>query len=312
MVIFDKDIVEDPLDDLDRVHAPNEAREGSVHRLLSRLMQEEKGSSYHNTDPKRGHLSSSDGCKRRSYLNYIHKLDDSLEVPPNDNKTNWTFSHGDAVHEMIQEMLEEYLPSECITNEETVSYDINDDFYVYGHADIVLRGLDSVDKLNAALPAKVQFEQDEIKGFPDPFVIDIKTKSEFKYYNYGKKGHARTVPKESNLMQLNGYMGILGAKYGCLLYYSKRNDHIEEYWVEFDPELFQEALDNLTEVLNAVNTGQPPVRDPDGEYMCEKFCKWYDTGACPGMEGVTPHENWDGDEDAFVYDHPEWAEEEAE
>ena len=308
MVIFDKDIVEDPLDELEGVHAPNESREGSLHTLLMRMMREEKGSSYHNTDPNRGHLSASDGCSRRDYLNYVHKLDDTLDVPPNDDNSNWTFSHGDVIHELIQDMMVEYLGKEHVTIEETVSYDMTDDFYIYGHADIVLRGLDDTERVNNALPASVQFSPDEVKGFPDPFVIDIKTKSEFKYYNYGKGGHARTVPKEGNLMQLNGYMGILGAKYGCLLYYSKRNDHIEEYWVEFDQDLFDQAVENLTNVLNAVNTGQPPERNPDGEYMCEQFCKWYDIGACPGMEGVTPSENWDGDEDAFVYDHPDWAE----
>lgn len=308
MVVFDKDIVEDPLDDLETIHAPNESREGPVHKLLSRLMQEEKGGSYHNTDPTRGHLSSSDGCQRRSYLNYVHKLDDELEVPPNDNKTNWTFSHGDAIHEVIQDLLLQYIGREHITIEETVSFDLGEDYYIYGHADIVIRGLDSVESLNNALPANINFDGPDMKGFPDPFIIDIKTKSEFKYYNYGKGGHARTVPKESNMMQLNGYMGILDANIGCLVYYSKRNDHIEEYWMEYDDELFEEAKDNIKTVLNAVNTGTPAPRNPDGEYMCEKFCKWYKQGKCPGMEGVDPHENWDGDEDAFVYDHPEWAE----
>jgi len=308
MVVFDKDIVEDPLDDLELVHAPNEAREGPVHELLRSMMADKQGGSYHNTDPQRGHLSSSDGCSRRSYLNYVHKLDDTLDVPPNDNGTNWTFSHGDAIHELIQDMLTEYIGQEYVTIEETVSYDINDDYYIYGHADVVVRDLENPERLAEILPGSVDMNSDKMKGFPSPFVIDIKTKSEFKYYNYGKGGHARTVPKDSNLMQLNGYMGILGAKYGCLLYYSKRNDHIEEYWVEFDQELFDQALENLTGVLEAVNTGTPPERNPDGEYMCEKFCKWHDIGACPGMEGVDPSDNWTGDDDAFVYDHPEWAE----
>jgi len=309
MVLFDKEIVSDPLDDLDKVHAPNKAREGPVHTLLSRLMHEDQGGSYHNTDPTRGHLSSSNGCQRRSYLNYVHKLDDDLEVPRNDNKTNWTFSHGNVIHELIQDMLVDHLGAEHVTKEETVTFDINDEYYIYGHADLVIRGLDSVEQLNDALPAGINFDGGEMKGFPDPFIIDIKTKSEFKYYDYNNNGHARTVPKESNIMQLNGYMGILGEKIGCLLYFSKRNDHIEEYWVEYDDELFEKAKDNITTVLNSVNTGTPAPRNPDGEYRCQKFCKWYKQGKCPGMEGVDPHENWDGDEDAFVYDHPDWDEE---
>lgn len=306
MVQFDKDIVEDPLDDLENVHAPNEQREGPLVDLLNHLMRDKKGSSYHNTDPTRGHLSSADGCGRRDYLNYVHKLDDELDVPPNGDNANWTFSHGDEVHELIQDMLIENLGPEHVSVEETVSYDMNEEYYIYGHADIVIRGLDSAEQLNNALPDGIELDAGNINGFPDPFVIDIKTKSEFKYYNYGKKGHARTVPKEGNLMQLNGYMGIIGASYGCLLYFSKRNDHLEEYWVQYDTDLFQEAVNNLTKVLESVNTGTPAPKTPDGEYMCEKFCKWYKQGKCPGIESVEPHENWDGDEDAYAYHEPEW------
>lgn len=309
MVKFDKEIVEDPVEEIDGIKAPNESREGPVVGLLNSLMQKRKGGSYHNTDPTRGHLSSSDSCQRKNYLNYVHKLDESLDVPPNDDNTNWTFSHGDAVHELIQEMLVEELGKKHVSVEETITVDLDGEYYIYGHADLVIRGLDDPSEVNEALPDEVNLLPDDFKGFPDPFVIDIKTKSEFKYYNYGKNGHARTVPKESNMMQLNGYMGALGASFGCLLYYSKRNDHIEEYWMDFNPSLFEEAKDNITVVLDAVNTGEPAPRNPDGEYMCEKFCKWYKQGKCPGMEGVDPHENWDGDDDAFVYDHPEWAEE---
>lgn len=308
MVKFDKNIVEDPVKDIDGIHAPNESREGPVVGLLNSLMQKKQGGSYHQQDPKTGHLSTSDGCSRRNYLKYIHKLDDDLEVPSNDDNTNWTFSHGDAVHELIQDMLVEELGKKHVSVEESIEVEIGNEYYIYGHADLVIRGLEDPSELNDALPDSVNLLPDEFKGFPDPFVIDIKTKSEFKYYDYQQNGHARTVPKESNMMQLNGYMGALDAAFGCLLYYSKRNDHIEEYWMDFDPELFEEAKSNIRAVLDAVNTGQPAPRDPDGSYMCEKFCKWYKQGKCPGMEGVEPHENWDGDEEAFVYDHPEWAE----
>lgn len=307
MVIFeDKNIVEDPVEDLELVHKPNEAREGPVHSVLTRLMTEESGGSYHNTDPNRGHLSASDGCKRRSYLNYVHKLDEDLDVPPNDNNTNWTFKHGDAVHELIQELLAEKLGHQHVTNEETVSFDLGDEKYIYGHADVVLRGLNSVSQLNEALPSGVDFSNEEISGFPDPFVIDIKTKSEFTYYNRGKGGHARSVPKESNIMQLNGYMGIIGAQYGCLLYYSKRNDWIEEYWIEFDEELFEEAKRNIEIVLDSVETGTPAPRDPDGAYMCERFCKWYKTGKCPGADEAAANPAFEGDDTEFEYEDPEW------
>jgi len=307
MVVFDKNIVEDPVDDFEHVHKPNEEREGPTVGLLNSLHQASKGGSYHTQDPKRGHPSGSDGCKRKNYLKYIHKLDDDLEVTPNDPSTNWTFTHGDLIHEFIHDMLIDSLGEEHVENEKTVSYDIDDEFYVYGHADIVLTGLDDADKVRGLLPEGFDFLPDDFKGFPDPFIIDIKTKSEFKYYDYGAGGHARTTPAAKNIKQLNLYMGIIGAKFGCLMYYSKRNDHLEEYWVEFDQDLFDEAIEDVNTVLTAVNTGQLPERDPDGTYMCEKFCEYYEQGKCPGADGVEPHENWTEEKSNMVYDNPEWA-----
>lgn len=307
MVIFDKDIVEDPVEDLDSVHIPNEKREGPAVGIMNSLIQHEAGGSYHNADAKRGHPSSADGCKRKNYLNYIHKLDGGLEVPENDPNSNRTFTHGDLVHEWIQGMLEDALGSSHIENEKPVSLDIGDDFYIYGHADIVITGLDDPTLIKSLLPGSMEYLPDSFNGFPDPFIIDIKTKSEFTYYDYSNNGHVRSIPAEKNIKQLNTYMGILDAQFGCLLYYSKRNDHIEEYWVEFDEELFQEAIEDIEVVLNAVNTGTPAPKSPDGEYMCEKFCKWHKEGKCPGVEGVEPHENWDGDEEEFDYEDPEWS-----
>jgi len=220
--------------------------------------------------------------------------------------SEWTFKHGDAVHELMQELLVEELGHEHVTIEETVSYDLEGDNFIYGHADIVIRGLDSPEPVEEALPGDVDLLPDDFKGFPDPFVIDIKTKSEFTYYNYGAGGHVRSVPKESNMMQLNGYMGILGASLGCLLYYSKRNDHLEEYWMEFDQELFQEAQDNITEVLDAVAQGNPAPRDASGSYMCEKFCKWYKQGKCQGVDDAKTPDNWSEENSDFSYDEPEW------
>jgi len=310
MVIFeDKDIVKDPVDEIGGIEKPNEEREGPVVGLLNSLMRKKKGTSYHHQDPNRGHLSSSAGCERKNYLKYVHKLDDNLEVPDNDDNTNWTFSHGDAVHEMIQNMLVEELGKKHISIEETIEYQLEGDFYIYGHADIVIRGIDSAEEVNQALPDGIDLLPDSFKGFPDPFVIDIKTKSEFTYYSYPDSGHARTVPKQDNMMQLNGYMGAIEADYGCLLYYSKRNDHIEEYWMQFNQELFDEAKANITNVLNAVKTGDVESSKRNAEsYMCEKFCKYYENGMCPGTDGVEPHDNWDGDNSEVDYNEPDWSE----
>jgi hypothetical protein len=307
MVKFHKDVVEDPVEELGNVSIPNEEREGPVVGLLDALMQSDNDDSYHNQDPKRAHPSSADSCQRRNYLKYVHKLDDELEVPDNDSNTNWTFTHGDLIHELIQDLLVQKLGEKHVSVEESVSYDFSDEYYIYGHADLIIRGLEDPDELRNVFSAGVDLIPENFKGFPDPFIIDIKTKSEFTYYNRGKGGHARSIPKTDNMKQLNTYMGIVGAKFGCLLYYSKRNDHLEEYWVEFDQELFNEVMEQHEQLLDFVNTGTPAPKNPDGDYMCKKFCKWYDQGECPGMEGVEPSDEWDGEEDAFVYDHPPWA-----
>lgn len=303
----DKEIVKDPLDNLDGVHTPNIEREGPIVKTLHTLRQALSDSSYHNTDPTRGHLSTSDGCSRRSYLNYIHKLDPDLDVPPNDPSTNWTFTHGDLVHEEIQDMFLQTFGKKHVSVEETVKYVLDDNFDIYGHADIVLRGLDDPDTVYDHLPQGWDLIPESFNGFPDPFVIDIKTTAEFTYYSYPDSGHARSVPKENNLMQLNGYMGILDAQFGALLYYSKRNDHIEEYWIDFNPELFEQAKENIMLVLESVNKGEPAPRDADGAYMCEKFCKWYKQGLCPGIDEVNAPDNYDPEKADKSYEDPEWA-----
>jgi len=306
MTKFDKDIVGDPVEELDMVSIPNDEREGPLVGLLNSLMAQEKGGSYHNQDPERAHPSSAGSCERKTYLKYVHKLDDDLEVPDNDENTNWTFSHGDVIHELIQDLIVKKLGEKHVSVEESVSYDITDEYYVYGHADLVIRGLEDPSELRDVFSSDVNLVPEDFKGFPSPFIVDIKTKSEFTYYNRGKGGHVRSIPKEDNLEQLNTYMGIVGADIGCLLYYSKRNDHLEEYWVEFDEEMFQNTIEFHETLLDSVNTGTPPAKNPDGSYMCEKFCKWYKNGSCPGVDDVEPHENWDADND-HEYDEPPWA-----
>lgn len=285
MVVFDKDIVEDPLDELDGVSVPNEEREGPIVELLNTKLLEDSGGSYHQRDPRAGHWSAATGCKRRNYLNYAHNLDDDLDEIPNDASSQWTFTHGDIIHEHIQDMFVEALGEEHVTVEEYIQEDISEDFKVVGHADLVIRGHEE---------------------FPDPFVIDIKTKSEFKYYNYGAGGHARTIPAKKNIMQLNGYMNHIGAKFGALLYYSKRNDHLEEYWIERDEELFDAGVEHITELLEHVKQGEPAPRDADEYLCCNDFCKYYREGLCPGVDSVEAPDNYDPEKADYEYPEDNW------
>lgn len=286
MVVFDdKDIVKDPVQDLDGVHTPNKEREGPIVELLNAKLMEDKGGSYHQQDPKAGHWSTATSCKRKTYLNYVHKLDDELDEVMNTASSHWTFSHGDLIHELIQDMFVEALGREHVTVEEYIEQDIGDGFKVKGHADLVIRGHEN---------------------FPDPFVIDIKTKSEFTYYSYPDNGHARTVPADSNIVQLNGYMNHLGADFGALLYYSKRNDHLEEYWIDADQELFDMGIEEIKTVLRHVASGDPAPKDAD-DYMCNpEFCKYYREGMCDGVEGVSPPDNYKDNEESFAYEEGTW------
>lgn len=296
---LDKEIVEDPIESLDFVKAPPEGREGPIsdvvsdglnskvreHEFVEKAAEHDKPGSYHYSDTKRGHWSQSSGCTTKSYLDYVFKQDDSLEKPDHDDKTKRVFTHGDLVHLWIQGIFLEELGEEFVTIEEQIDEELQGDYGTSGHVDIVIRNH---------------------PNFPDPFVIDIKTKAEFTYYNYSKNGHSRSIPSESNLKQLMGYMHHIGAEVGALLYYSKRNDHIEEYWVKFDEEMFEKGKSQILNVLNHVNTGEVPDKDAE-PYMCDPdYCVYRREGICPGVDEA---DDWEGDGDKleeFEYENPEW------
>lgn len=300
MVKLDKDIVEDPLDELDFVKAPNEEREGPLvdvvteglnsrtreHEFITEAAKHDKPGSYHYADTRRGHWSASSGCSTRTYLNYVHKQDDELDKPKTDDSSKVTFTHGDLIHLWIQGIFLEQLGEEFVTIEENIDEELEGEYGTAGHVDIVIRNH---------------------PNFPDPFVVDIKTKSEFSYYNYGKSGHARTVPSKDNLRQIAGYMHHVGAEFGALLYFSKRNDHIEEYWCSFNNDLFEEGKRNIINILDHVNAGKVP--EPDSKpYMCNpEYCVYKREGLCPGVED-SDHHNPEHDRlDEFEYDKPPWA-----
>lgn len=296
---FDKEIVRDPLEDLQSVAIPNDAREGPIvdlvnkgvengHRdveLIQAAARHSKRGGYHYADSKRGHWSQSSGCSTRGYLNYVHKLDPDLErlEPTPDSKR--TFTHGDLIHAWIQGIFLYELGEEYVTIEEQIDDELEGEYGTAGHADIVIRGHED---------------------FPDPFVIDIKSTTEFTYYSFSDSGHARSVPKESNIRQLMGYMHHIGAKFGAILYYSKRNDHIEEYWTEFDDDIFRVGKRNIINVLDHVNAGEVPEPDADS-YMCDpEYCNYRREGICPGVEDA-PDFDGEGDRlEEFEYDSPEW------
>jgi hypothetical protein len=218
-------------------------------------------------------------------LNYVFKQDEDLEKPDVDENTKRVFTHGDLIHLWIQGIFVEELGEEFVTIEEQIDDELEGEFGTAGHVDIVIR---------------------DHPNFPDPFVVDIKTKSEFTYYNYGKSGHVRNIPSENNLRQLMGYMYHVGAEYGALIYYSKRNDFLEEYWTEFDDELFEEGKDNIIEVLEHVNEGIVP--EPDAEpYKCNPdYCVYKREGLCPGVKESDHHDPSDDCLDDFEYEEPGW------
>jgi len=300
MTEFDKEIVNDPLDELEWVKTPNSHREGPIaevvndgatsknreHEFVEKAAEYDKPGSYHYTDTKRGHWSQSSGCTTRSYLNYVFKQNSDLDKPESDEKTMRTFTHGDLIHLWIQGIFLEELGEEFVTVEEQIDEELEGDYGTAGHVDIVVRNH---------------------PNFPDPFVIDIKTKAEFTYYSYGDGGHVRSIPAEKNLRQLMGYMHHIGAEYGALLYYSKRNDHIEEYWATFNEEEFEEGKSNILNVLEHVNTGEVPERDAES-YMCNpEYCVYKREGICPGVPESDHYDPDDNKLDQFEYEDPDWS-----
>ena len=264
---FDE-LVEDPVrDELGYVQTPDGDRRGPISEALDDVLKEENQSSYHQQDPKVGHMSASSGCSRKNYLNYIHKMRDELEPVPNKPSTLWVFTHGDMIHEKMQDMFKSKYGRDHVTAEESIEVSITDEYSIYGHADLVFRGLDE---------------------FPDPFVVDIKTKKDFTYYNRGKGGHALTVPARSNIMQLNGYLKALGAEHGGLLYYSKKEDEMQEYWFSFQQHLWEEAKNNIIDVLDAVNGDHAAEKDASDYLCCDEYCKYHREGLCSGVKSDNP------------------------
>lgn len=300
MVQFDKDIEKDPLDELDFVKTPNDEREGPIfetvtegidsrtreHEFVSMAAEHDKPGSYHYADAKRGHWSQSSGCTTRGYLNYVFKQDDDLDKPEPDQSSKRVFTHGDLIHLWIQGIFLDQLGEEFVTIEEQIDEQLEGEYGTAGHVDIVIR---------------------DHPKFPDPFVIDVKTKSEFKYYSYDDGGHVRTVPSDKHLTQLMGYMHHVGADLGALLYYSKRNDHLEEYWCSMDDETFETGKQNIINVLDHVNQGKVP--EPDAEpYMCNpEYCVYKREGICPGVAESDHYDPSDDQLDQMGYEDPDWA-----
>lgn len=257
-------LVEDPINDkLEFVKAPGDDRKGPIVDDLNKQIQDDDGESYHQQDPSVGHMSASGGCSRKNYLNYIHKLRDGLEPIPEQPETLWVFKHGDLLHEQIQDMFTRKYGTNHVSVEESIEIELTNEYSIYGHADLIIRGLDK---------------------YPDPFVIDIKTKKDFTYYNRGKGGHALTVPSRKNVMQLNGYLKASDANHGALLYYSKKEDKMQEYWFSFQQHLWNEARDNILHVLRSVNEGEHPKKDASSYLCCDDYCKYYREGLCAGVE----------------------------
>lgn len=269
------ELVEDPIkDELDFVKTPSEDRKGPVADDLDDQILSDNGESYHQQDPTVGHMSASAGCSRKNYLNYIHKLRDNLEPIDNTAQSLWVFEHGDLIHEKMQDMFVRRYGKEHVTVEETIEIEITENYSIYGHADLVIRDLDR---------------------YPDPFVIDIKTKKDFTYYNRGKGGHALTIPARKNVMQLNGYLKAIGANYGGLLYYSKKEDEMQEYWFSFQKDLWEEAKNNIINVLDSVNNSEAPDKDASSYMCCDDYCKYYREGLCSGVDSDNSKVN-EGDE----------------
>jgi len=299
MTVFDDDIVKDQLELFDFVKAPNKEREGRLvdvvnngadsrtreHEFVETAAKHDKPGSYHYADTKRGHWSQASGCSTQSYLNYVHRNKDNLDSPDHDDETKRTFTHGDLIHLWIQGIFFQELGDAHVTIEEQLDGQLDGEYGVAGHVDIVIR---------------------DHPDYPNPAVIDIKSTSEFTYYSYAEGGKVRSIPKSGHLMQLMGYMHHIGAEYGALLYYSKRNDHLEEYWVKFNEDLFDEGKKNIINVLEHVNMGIVPELDAE-PYLCDpEYCVYKREGLCPG---VKESKHFDPDHnrlDKFDIEDPEW------
>ena len=63
---------------------------------------------------------------------------------------------------------------------------------------------------------------------------------------------------------------------------------MQEYWFSFNQSLWEEARQNIINVLDSVNKDTHPEKDADSYLCCDDYCKYYREGKCAGVDNDNP------------------------
>ena len=111
--------------------------------------------------------------------------------------------------------------------------------------------------------ANIRFE-----GKVDMVIDDVP----YEFKSSGAK-YPLKAPYQANVFQLNTYMGICRWRHGIIVYVSKLDMHTQVFLVNFNPEMFKEAIMKANAVYEAIKTYQYPQEIPYpkcGCFMCSE------------------------------------------
>jgi len=92
------------------------------------------------------------------------------------------------------------------------------------------------------------------------YVLDIKSINSMIFKNMVEKG---TGPKEENVKQIQLYLHYFNIKKGILLYVDKDQQNLQEYLIDYDPELCFRLINEFKVLKNKIDSGIIPEVLPD-------------------------------------------------
>lgn len=199
------------------------------------------------------HPSSFGGCARKLSYAWLkerprHRIGNSLRR---------TFSHGHAIHDMLQGWMAEVYNGHI------------DDCWCTFTSELSITDTELAQKYNIAGSADGLITLTDKTGAKRKVIYEAKSASLSSWTGVGAK------PMAKHLLQANVYAACLEAEAVLFDYYNKNTDSHKYFLVPFDPELWQETADTLTEVSSKITVGELMPREYSS-FEC-RTCGYYHT-----------------------------------
>lgn len=78
-------------------------------------------------------------------------------------------------------------------------------------------------------------------------------------------------PLPHHVMQLNGYLGLLGFRKGYIVYICKRDGNVRIFQVGFNQRLFDRLVERARQLHEHLKSDTPPPPEPS--FLCQ-YCEW--------------------------------------